>query len=83
VLVDGEPILYLDRFSRRLRMFANATPELIDRALPGLRAIARGRPRGTLTLDKVGAESAINSSLTHKLREAGFKQDYRSMKLSL
>jgi ATP-dependent Lhr-like helicase len=82
VLVAGQPVLYLDRNGRRLRTFVAAAPETIDRALPALRKIARGHPRGTLVLDRIGADPAIRSPMMAALRAAGFTQDYRYLRLS-
>jgi ATP-dependent Lhr-like helicase len=42
VLVDGGPVLFLDRNARRLRTFVDATDEQVERALPALRELARG-----------------------------------------
>jgi ATP-dependent helicase Lhr and Lhr-like helicase len=81
VLVDGQPILYLDRDGRRLRTFAAADEQAVIRALPALRDLARGRPSRALTLERVGADAATNSPLTPLLRTAGFVQDYRFMRL--
>lgn len=82
VLLDGEPVLYLDRKGRRMRTFAASTPEAVAAALPALRAVARGRPGHSLRLEKVGASPAVRSELTPMLLEAGFTQDYRFMRLS-
>jgi ATP-dependent helicase Lhr and Lhr-like helicase len=81
VLVDGEPVLYLDRDGRRLRTFAAADEQSVIRALPALRDLARGRPSRALTLERVGGDAATNSPLTPLLRTAGFVQDYRYMRL--
>jgi ATP-dependent helicase Lhr and Lhr-like helicase len=81
VLVAGEPVLYIDRNGRRLRQFEAATPETLGLALPALRDVARGRPGRTLTLERVGDDPAIQSPLTPLLREAGFTQDYRALRL--
>jgi ATP-dependent helicase Lhr and Lhr-like helicase len=81
VLVDGEPVLYVDRNGRRLRQFATASPETLTLALPALRDVARGRPGRTLALERVGDDLAIQSPLTQQLRAAGFTQDYRAMRL--
>ena len=81
VLVDGAPVIYLDRDGRRLRTFEAATERDIARALPELRAIARGRSTRTLNIERVGTESAITSSLAGLLKEAGFQVDYRYMRL--
>jgi ATP-dependent Lhr-like helicase len=82
VLVDGVPILYLDSNARRLRTFATATPEEIDRALPALRTVARGTSRGVIVLDRIGSDSALTSPLAPVLRAAGFVQSYRYLTLS-
>ena len=83
VLVDGVPVLYLDRNGRRLRTFADVTADDIERALPALRDIARGTMRGTIVLDKIGDESALMSPLAPALKAAGFVQSYRFLSLSV
>ncbi|HEX6062977.1 MAG TPA: hypothetical protein VFZ04_02100, partial [Longimicrobiales bacterium] len=82
VLIDGLPILYLDRNGRRLRTFASATPEQIQLALPALKTIAQGTARGAIVLDQVGDDSALTSPLLPTLRAAGFVQSYRYLSLS-
>jgi ATP-dependent Lhr-like helicase len=81
VLVDGLPVLYLDRNGRRLRPFATADDAQIARALQALRAVARGRAARTLTIEHVGSVPAIRSSIAPLMREAGFEMDYRYMRL--
>lgn len=81
VLVDGMPALFIDRNGRRLRAFADVNDETVARALPALHAVARARPGRTLTIENVGAEPAIRSPLAPLLRDAGFTQDYRYMRL--
>jgi ATP-dependent Lhr-like helicase len=82
VMVEGVPVLYLDRNARRLRTFTDATQEQIERALPALREIARGTARGAIVLDKIGQDSALSSPLVPTLLSAGFKQSYRYLSLS-
>ena len=82
VLVDGVPVLYLDRHGRRLRTFAQATSPDIERALPALKAIARGATRGAIVLEHIGEDTALTSPLLPALRAAGFKQSYRYLSLS-
>jgi ATP-dependent helicase Lhr and Lhr-like helicase len=81
VLVDGVPVLYLDRGGRRLRTFDDATDEWIARALPALREVARARSTRTLSIERIGTESAIGSPLVPLLKQAGFQSDYRYMRL--
>ncbi len=59
VLVDGHPVLFLDRDGRRLRTFAGVAPNRSCARLPALRDVARGRPRGALTLEHIDDVSAI------------------------
>ncbi|MEX1183561.1 MAG: helicase-related protein, partial [Gemmatimonadota bacterium] len=81
VLVDGVPVLYLDRDGRRLRTFADISDDAVVRALPALRDVARGRPSHTLSIERAGSEPAISSPLTTLLVDAGFTRDYRFMRL--
>jgi ATP-dependent Lhr-like helicase len=81
VLVEGEPVLYLDRKGRRLRTFAAAAEDVIARALPALSDVARSRPGRALAVERVDDDSAISSPLVQLMREAGFVQDYRYMRL--
>jgi ATP-dependent Lhr-like helicase len=82
VLVDGVPVLYLDRNGRRLRTFVQASSEDVERALPALKTIAQGTARGAIVLDQVGDDSALQSPMLPTLRAAGFKQSYRYLSLS-
>src|SRR5690606_5093185 len=81
VLVDGVPVLYLDRDGRRMRTFADADEAAIARALPALRTVARARPSGTLRIERIDDGSALRSPLARLLLEAGFRQDYRFLRL--
>jgi ATP-dependent Lhr-like helicase len=83
VLVEGLPVLYLDRNGRRLRTFADAKEEQLARALPALEQVARTRPRRALALERVDGDPATDSGLTPLLREAGFREEYRFMRLTV
>ncbi len=82
VLVGGVPVLYLDRNARRLRTFNGATEEQLERALPALRDVARRRPRGTIALERVNDGSALSSALLPQLERAGFRRDYRYLRIT-
>jgi ATP-dependent helicase Lhr and Lhr-like helicase len=82
VLVGGEPVLYLDRNAHRLRTFADVDEEQFERALPALREIARYRTRGAITLERINDESALSSSLLPQLERAGFRMDYRFVRIT-
>jgi len=81
VLVDGAPVLYLDRGGRRLRTLVDADPETLLRAFGGLRTLAHRRPRNTLLLETVDGEPATVSSLSQLLQDAGFVREYLSLRL--
>ena len=81
VLVDGIPVLYLNRDGRRLRTFADASEQVIGRALTVLRGIARARATRTLSIEKIDDEPAVSGKLTRLLQEAGFQPDYRYMRI--
>ncbi|HEX2167271.1 MAG TPA: DEAD/DEAH box helicase [Longimicrobiales bacterium] len=81
VLVDGIPVLYLNRDGRRLRTFADATEQNITRALPALRTVARARSARMLNIEQIDGTSALDSPLRPLLRAAGFESDYRFMRL--
>jgi ATP-dependent helicase Lhr and Lhr-like helicase len=80
VLVDGLPALYLDGNGKRLRAFDVAT-DLVQRAVPALRSVARMRPNRTLSIEHIGEDPAIRSPLAALLKDAGFSQDYRYLRL--
>jgi ATP-dependent helicase Lhr and Lhr-like helicase len=51
------------------------------RAATALRSVARSRPGRTLALEQIGGDPALRSPLGPVLREAGFTQDYRYLRL--
>ncbi len=81
VLVDGAPVLYLDRGGRRLRTRADSSSEDITRALDALRPIANRRPRNTLTIERIDGEQAISADLAPLFVSAGFLRDYLNLRL--
>ncbi|MFW5952477.1 MAG: Lhr family helicase, partial [Gemmatimonadota bacterium] len=81
VLVDGEPVLFLDRKGRRLRTFAAAAREAVERALPALRDVAARHPRRALSLEEVDGEAAFRTALLEPMKAAGFTPDYRFLRV--
>jgi ATP-dependent Lhr-like helicase len=82
VLVDGRPVLYLDRGSGRLTTFAAAQePALLEPALaalvPGLARLGRRR----LVVGEIDGEPARRSMLFERLVDAGFRAGYRGLEL--
>lgn len=78
VLIDGTPVLYLDRAHRGLLTFPAAAEQ--DVALLALLALARDSvslgSKG-LSVERVDGVPAIESELAALLREAGFAQGFR------
>jgi ATP-dependent helicase Lhr and Lhr-like helicase len=81
VLLDGAPVLYLDRYGRRLRTFDGTGADAIALALPALRDIARSHPRRALSLELVDGEPAYRSALKPMMEAAGFTPDYRHVRV--
>jgi ATP-dependent Lhr-like helicase len=81
VLVDGAPVLYLDRGARKLRIMADAVEGAIDRAMEALPELARRRPRRRILLEKVNGETATSSPFVGQLESVGFVPEYRALRL--
>ena len=81
VLVDGWPILFLDRRGRRLRTLEGATEEQLDRAVEALPQLARRGRRRSLLIEEVDGERAGQSILGARLRAQGFTAEYRGLRL--
>jgi ATP-dependent Lhr-like helicase len=81
VLVDGNPVVYLDRGGRRMRTMIEADDDALRRAFEALKPLANYRPRNTLTVERVDAKQAVSADLAWMLQEAGFVRDYLSLRL--
>ena len=81
VLVDGSPVLFLDRKGKRLRTFEDAEREDVERALPALRTVAARQPRRSLSLEEVDGEPAFRADLLEVMEAAGFTADYRYVRV--
>jgi ATP-dependent Lhr-like helicase len=81
VLVDGAPVLYLDRGARRLRVLADVPEAALDAAMQALPDLARRRPRRRILLERVNGESATASAFADRLAGVGFVPEYRAMRL--
>ena len=46
------------------------------------RDIARYRTRGAITLERINDESALSSALVPQLERAGFRRDYRYLRIT-
>jgi hypothetical protein len=80
VLVDGDPVLYLERSGRAIRTFPSF--ERREGALEALRAIARPAPDGslrTVRLERIDGESVLTSVHHNVVLDAGFQRTYRGL----
>ena len=80
VLVDGDPVLYLERGGQAIRAF----PSFADRttALEALRALVRPGPDGTLRqvrLERIDGEPVLTSPHHGVVLDAGFQRTYRGL----
>jgi ATP-dependent Lhr-like helicase len=81
VLVDGEPVVYLERGGRSLLTFPAADdPEIARLGLAALASLQTGR-RGEIVIGRVDGESVASSQLRAALLEAGFAAGYRGLVL--
>jgi ATP-dependent helicase Lhr and Lhr-like helicase len=81
VLVDGAPVLYLDRGGRRLRTRVGAAHEELNRGFEVLPLLARRRPRNTLIIDRIDGDPVLESTCAGPLMDLGFVRDYLSLRL--
>ena len=85
VLVDGRPVLFLDRGGARVRSFEEAADaaaaERLDRALG---ALVRGLGllgRSRLSVEEIDGEKARGSALAGAFVRAGFRLGYRGLEI--
>ncbi len=81
VLVDGAPVLYLDRGGRRLRSLVEVDENALDSAVQALPDLATHRPRRVILLEWVDGEAAAGSRLARLLARVGFRREFRSLRL--
>jgi ATP-dependent Lhr-like helicase len=82
VLVDGEPVLYLERGGRALQTLVGAEDRRLPVAVDALaQAVARGHV-GRLSLETVDGQAAPASPMAGLLARAGFQEGPRRLTLS-
>ncbi|MGM0577782.1 MAG: Lhr family helicase [Myxococcota bacterium] len=82
VLVDDEPVLYLEKGGRSLLTFPAAADE--GKLLPAARAlreVARHRRGRLLHIERIDGEPARSTPWADRLREADFTADHRGLML--
>jgi ATP-dependent Lhr-like helicase len=86
VLVQDEPVLYVERGGRGLATLADARGERdgdpIREALAALAQAVRGGRVGRLALERIDGEPAISSSLAEDLVGLGFQPSPRRLTLT-
>ncbi len=83
VLVDGEPMLYLERGGKRMATFVDAADPRMVKAAVALADIAEAAPRRELAIEQVDGERVLSSPLRPLLEEAGFRREYLGLALRL
>jgi ATP-dependent Lhr-like helicase len=79
VLVDGVPVLFVDRGGKSVVTLDRwDDPELARRAVGALEALRGGRYR-SLRIDRIDGEPALESSHAGVFLGAGFAEDYRGL----
>jgi ATP-dependent helicase Lhr and Lhr-like helicase len=82
VLIDGDPVLYLERGGRALQTLVAAGDTRVRPALAALVDQVRRGAIKRLALEKVDGESALTSPLGPALLELGFQEGPRRLTLS-
>ena len=84
ILVNGEPVIYVERDGRHLTTFAAAKEA--DNALHAARAlidVARRKRGQMLRVERIDGESARSGPWAATFMQAGFKPDYRGLTLEV
>jgi ATP-dependent helicase Lhr and Lhr-like helicase len=82
VLLDGDPILYLERGGKALQTLVPVGDERVRPALGALVDQVRRGAIKRLALEKVDGEAALTSALGPALLECGFQEGPRRLTLS-
>jgi ATP-dependent Lhr-like helicase len=83
VLVGGEPVLYLERGGRGLRVLVDGDDDCVQQALEALAEHARaGRLLARIALERVDGEPVLGSRWEAALERAGFRAGPRRVELA-
>jgi ATP-dependent Lhr-like helicase len=82
VLVDGEPVLYVER-GRHGLVTLPAFEQHAEVALAALRRLAEEASRREVSIERVDGESALTSPIRTLLEQAGFQREYLGLTLRL
>jgi ATP-dependent Lhr-like helicase len=83
VLVDGAPVLYLDKAGQRVQSFAHdgETQARLAAAAASLAGLFRQRSRRSLRIEQIDGVTAARSPLAEAFLGAGFRVDYKGLVL--
>jgi ATP-dependent Lhr-like helicase len=73
VLVRGEPVFFIERGGKKLRLLARADDALIEAALGALKRIAAARRHRQLRIEEVDGVPALHSRWAGLLERGGFR----------
>ncbi|EWM16936.1 ATP-dependent helicase [Kutzneria sp. 744] len=80
VLVDGLPVLYVERGGRSLLSFTESEPELRQAAEALARAVREGW-LGQLAVQRADGEGALGSKFSLILQDVGFRATPKGLRL--
>jgi ATP-dependent Lhr-like helicase len=80
VLVDGHPVLYLEKGAKKLLSFPKSDePEFLQAALQGLHRLAKSRRGKMLQVLEIDGQPAQKSAIYPALKAFGFRDDYQGI----
>ncbi len=82
VLAQGEPLFFLERGGKKLRMLARVDEALLERALLALKQLAASRRHRQLRIEEVDGVPALHSPHAGLLERGGFRIEPGALVLS-
>jgi hypothetical protein len=82
VLAQGEPVFFIERGGKKLRLLSRLDGTLVDAALSELRRLAAGRRHRQLRIEQVDGLPALHSPHIKLLERGGFRVEPGALVLS-
>jgi ATP-dependent helicase Lhr and Lhr-like helicase len=82
VLAQGEPVFFVERGGKKLRLLGRVDEALVDAALAELRRLAAGRRHRQLRIEQVDGVPALHSPHIKLLERGGFRAEPGALVLS-
>jgi ATP-dependent Lhr-like helicase len=82
VLAQGEPVFFLERGGKQLRLLGRVDDTLLDAALGELRRLAAGRRHRQLRIEQIDGVPALHSPHAKLLERGGFRVEPGALVLS-